>query len=162
VCTFAQCPKANHFFDTRHDWFKHEQMAHRREWYCTICDRAYCSRLLFQDHFWKEHSEVIVPIQLQTLIDKCERPIESKQQCPFCGVEFSPGGLEGHLASHMQQISLFVLGSYGGKVADDADFVDFEGSVAFFRESNRGQMLESLELDFDLNPWDFDESNEGD
>jgi hypothetical protein len=62
----------------------------------------------------------------------------------------------------MQQISLFVLGQYGGKVADDADFVDFEGSVAFFGESNRGQMLESLELDFDLNPWDFDESNEGD
>jgi len=92
---------------------------HRREWYCNFCDRAFCARLDIHDHICGHHPDHFVPAQLQTLIDRCERPIEAEQQCPFCGENFFPGRLERHLAWHMQQISLFVPGPYNGEGVDD-------------------------------------------
>ncbi|KAF8539954.1 hypothetical protein BDD12DRAFT_804921 [Trichophaea hybrida] len=65
---------------------------------------------LFQNHLQMQHSRtgIFNDDQVQTVIDRCERPQESKQLCPLCGEMQSTQHLRRHLGSHMQQVALFV------------------------------------------------------
>lgn len=163
MCTFDWCQKADHLFDSRREWFEHELVTHRREWYCNNCDREFRSRPDFQDHLRERHRDPSTLAQLQTITDRCERSIEAKQQCPFCGEVFSPGMLERHLARHMQQISLFVLRGYDKGVEDDADSNNPGSRGACIGDSDEeSQTSEGIrELEFDSDPSDVSESDEG-
>ncbi|KAF8243859.1 hypothetical protein K440DRAFT_636735 [Wilcoxina mikolae CBS 423.85] len=114
VCTFKGCQKSDHLFDNRHDWFQHELDLHRKEWFCNACDapddhqKTYISRQLFQNHLENVHSTQFMPAQIQTVIDRCERPIALEQTCLLCGEKHIPSRLQRHLGGHMQQIALFV------------------------------------------------------
>jgi hypothetical protein len=141
VCTFKECPKQNHLFDSRHEWFEHEQELHRKEWYCNSCGKIFASSADCGEHLRQVHPG------LQTAVDRCERTIQSEQTCPLCPTCYLPGRLQRHLARHMQQIALFVPRPYEGEIGDSnsngaqADDLDDE-----IREPGVGD-----ELDFDSN-----------
>ncbi|KAF8246824.1 hypothetical protein K440DRAFT_683349, partial [Wilcoxina mikolae CBS 423.85] len=79
VCTFKGCPKSDYLFASRHDWFEHEIEHHRRRWYCSACDDGFSLPSDFQNHLQMQHSLTgsFNDDQVQTVIDRCERPQES-------------------------------------------------------------------------------------
>ncbi|KAF8539037.1 hypothetical protein BDD12DRAFT_839772 [Trichophaea hybrida] len=109
VCTFEDCQKSDHMFGSRHEWFEHERSIHRREWHCNICDLSYGSSSIYRDHVQCNHRNMFMSEQLQVVIDRGERSIDSKQPCPLCSEDHLPRRLQSHLGRHLQQIALFVL-----------------------------------------------------
>ncbi|KAF8253413.1 TPR-like protein [Wilcoxina mikolae CBS 423.85] len=141
VCTFKDCPKQNHLFDSRNEWFEHEQELHRKEWYCNSCGKIFASCTDFGEHLRQVHP------RLQTAVDRCEQTIQSEQPCPLCSTSYLPGRLQRHLARHMQQIALFVLRSCKDEIGDsDSNGAQADDSDNEIRESGVGG-----ELDFDSN-----------
>ena len=81
---------------------------HRREYFCNACHETSSSRAEFQAHLLEKHSNLIDPTELQVIIDRCERPIQSEQCCPLCPDKHAAERLRRHLGGHLQQIALFV------------------------------------------------------
>ncbi|KAF8542787.1 hypothetical protein BDD12DRAFT_648799, partial [Trichophaea hybrida] len=96
VCTFEGCAKSDHLFDSQHEWFEHETELHRRSWHCNRCDEEFSTSKAFEKHLQERHSNSYTERYLQTI-------------CPLCGEIQSFFRLQKHLASHMQQVALFVL-----------------------------------------------------
>ena len=113
VCTFKNCRQSNHLFDNQHDWFEHEQEVHRREWFCSPCNKVLDTHASFLEHVEGAHPG------LQTILERCERPIQSRQACPFCGDICLPRHLQKHLGYHMQSIAIFVLKPFEGDDGED-------------------------------------------
>ncbi|KAF8249120.1 hypothetical protein K440DRAFT_599255, partial [Wilcoxina mikolae CBS 423.85] len=111
VCTFRDCQRSEHLFESRHDWFEHERTMHRREWFCSACQELFPTSAAFQNHLSQSHAGQLDP---QVVVDRSERAIESKQRCNLCGHDnLSPHLLQRHIGRHMQQISLFVVPGSG-------------------------------------------------
>lgn len=112
VCTFADCPRSDYLFDTRHEWFEHESLIHRREWFCNACKQSYPQATMFKRHLETKHQESFSSskLQLDVVVRRGERAIEPGQSCPLCEEKnLSPRTFEKHVGRHMQQIALFVL-----------------------------------------------------
>ena len=152
ICTFQGCPKSDYLFGSRHDWFEHETEFHRREWYCSACDDAFPARSAFQNHLQKQHSGSYKEGQMKTVIDRCERPNESKQPCPLCGDKQSAQRLRHHLGGHMQQVALFVprLQEDKAKGSSDSD----SGGVQAGESDEDEKSGWSRDMEFKSNPSD--------
>ena len=76
---------------------------------------------LLQRHLIDHHSRSFTESQLSVLLDMCERPADPEEMggCPLCGAELTIWALKNHVASHLEDLALFVL-PYG---ADDQDDV---------------------------------------
>ncbi|KAF8243837.1 hypothetical protein K440DRAFT_497530, partial [Wilcoxina mikolae CBS 423.85] len=109
ICTFNDCPRSNYLFESRTDWYQHETELHRREWHCKACEKTISSHSAFEKHLQELHPSLTRPEQLQTMINRCERPIQSAQACPLCPEELPPTRFQRHLGQHLQQVALFVL-----------------------------------------------------
>jgi hypothetical protein len=123
---------------------------HRREYFCNACHETSPSRTEFQGHLQGKHSNLFNPDQLQTIIDRCERPIESAQCCPLCPDKYATGRLRQHLGGHLQQISLFVpRPREDGAVGEGSSF----GAEADESEHGNGSGSESeSKLELESNP----------
>ncbi|KAF8243706.1 hypothetical protein K440DRAFT_589332 [Wilcoxina mikolae CBS 423.85] len=147
-CTFEGCPRSNHLYDSSHDWFEHELAVHRVECYCNSCNKTFPSRTNFQDHLRETHPELP-----RNVVERCERPIESKQQCSFCGQELMPSRLRSHLARHMQQIALFAIGPPQEEAISDTNS---KGAQPGESEGDSQESSKKNSLDFDSNPPSLD------
>ena len=60
------------------------------------------------------HPESFSELQLPVIIDLCERPADPNESaiCPLCPAEMALLKLQVHLASHLEELSLFVLPVY--------------------------------------------------
>jgi hypothetical protein len=125
---------ANHIFASRQGWYGHEEMFHRREWYCRPCNFACPSQSVFEHHLQETHQD------LQIAIERCERPIQGLQSCPLCAETYFPTRLRRHLASHLQRLALFVLRSHWHNATSDTD------------SERQLESQENDSLDFDSNP----------
>jgi hypothetical protein len=133
VCTFKNCRQSNHLFDSQHDWFEHEQEVHRREWFCSSCDEVLDTRASFLEHVEGVHPG------FQTVLERCERPMQSRQVCPFCGDMCLPGHLQQHLGRHMQAIAIFVLRPFEGEDGEgDSRWLLFDGEDT--SSSDKGEL----------------------
>ncbi|KAG9233447.1 hypothetical protein BJ875DRAFT_378597, partial [Amylocarpus encephaloides] len=112
TCTFDTCTKARKMFDTRHDWFDHELMDHRKEWFCTAdCQMVFKVQGQFEEHMKTVHS-ISSATQLCALSDMCHRPLdeETEEQCSLCEETLgSMTQLCRHLARHLEELALFAL-----------------------------------------------------
>ncbi|KAF8246923.1 hypothetical protein K440DRAFT_585247 [Wilcoxina mikolae CBS 423.85] len=141
VCTFSKCPRANHLFESRRDWFQHEVELHRREWFCKACQVTSPSPKVFEEHLREKHCGLVSNDELPTLIARCERPIKSTQLCHLCKEEVKPNVLQRHLGAHLQQIALFVLPC---SMSDDDDL----GSKAAHANDEDTNSWSNSELEF--------------
>lgn len=100
-------------FDSRREWFDHELLSHRKEWYCTAdCEKSFVFQSDFEDHMRQTHSSTFSEHQLGALVDICQRPVEenSKTQCPLCTeTVISTKQLCRHLARHLEALAMFAL-----------------------------------------------------
>lgn len=57
------------------------------------------------------HSGTFMESQLPILVDMCERPADPDERasCPLCGEEATLTALRTHVASHLEDVALFVL-----------------------------------------------------
>ena len=65
--------------------------------------------VLFQEHIYARHSELVIQGNLEAIISRCERTIITHTVCPLCGVKFALQTLEKHLGLHLQEVALFAL-----------------------------------------------------
>ena len=108
VCTFENCTLANHLFEKRHEWFRHELDVHRREWYCKICCRVSATKGEFQNHLEVSHSDIVNTGNLEIVMRSSEKVLD-QHSCVVCSGTYTTDRLRSHLAHHLQQLSLFVL-----------------------------------------------------
>lgn len=97
---------------TRHDWLYHEVQLHQKIWTCIkSCETTFESPNDLKSHLLGSHPGSFSPDQLSILSDMCERPIDPGKlcQCALCGAEMSLRDLNTHVASHLEEIALFVL-----------------------------------------------------
>jgi hypothetical protein len=112
LCTFETCSKAGKMFHSRHDWWDHELLDHRKEWFCTAdCQQTFKSQTTFEKHVRDTHS-ITSGHQIGALIDMCHRPVDevTEEQCPLCFETLSSTKqLCRHLARHLEDLALFAL-----------------------------------------------------
>ncbi|THX96308.1 hypothetical protein D6D03_08817 [Aureobasidium pullulans] len=112
VCTFENCHESERLFVTRHDWICHEQQMHRRRWICPEgCTEDSNSKAAIVEHIRKHHSSGLEEHQISIVADMCEREIDVTEweQCLICLKKMSLHGLQQHLATHLEEIALFIL-----------------------------------------------------
>jgi hypothetical protein len=100
---------------TRHDWLYHEMQMHRRRWVCSgDCDLSFGTRDAVEFHMREKHHETFTELQLPVIIDLCERPADPNKNslCPLCPAEMTLSKLQVHLATHLEELALFVLPVY--------------------------------------------------
>ena len=112
VCTYESCPNAEKLYVTRHDWIYHESQLHQRSWICgNKCNCKFPSPQLLKEHMLDRHLGTFAESQLPVLIDMSERPAgpDERASCPLCGVKATLRALQAHVASHLEEVALFVL-----------------------------------------------------
>jgi hypothetical protein len=64
-----------------------------------------------EQHMREEHDGKFAELQLPILLDICERPVELEEvtDCPLCPGAFRLSHLQNHLATHLEELALFVL-----------------------------------------------------
>lgn len=116
LCTFGNCPMADHLFDNREDWFEHEVQQHRIEWCCNVTNHpVYQCSQKFLRHMSESHSIASGETSNQ-LLAMFQRPSKlTSQSCPLCPSNAKPTqNLKSHLGRHMEQVSLFSLPRFNG------------------------------------------------
>ncbi|TIA29191.1 hypothetical protein D6C79_10014 [Aureobasidium pullulans] len=111
---FATSGHPGRLFITRHDWIYHEQQMHRRKWICPEdCRETFRSKSAIIEHIHNDHFDGLEAHQISTFADMCEREIDvtESEQCLICLETMSLFRLQQHLATHMEEIALFVLPS---------------------------------------------------
>jgi hypothetical protein len=74
-------------------------------------------------HLNHEHAGSFEQRQLMIMLEMSERPMDdaAPAECPLCPAQDSLGRLLGHLAQHLEEISLFALPLKNDTVDGDAD-----------------------------------------
>lgn len=112
MCTYEGCLNAEKLYVTRHDWMYHEGQLHKRSWICgNECNCKFPSPQLLKKHILDCHSGTFTESQLPILIDMCERPadLDERASCILCGEEATLRALQTHVASHLEDLALFIL-----------------------------------------------------
>ncbi|RTE78989.1 hypothetical protein BHE90_006511 [Fusarium euwallaceae] len=113
VCTFEHCQNPDKLYVSRHEWIYHELQIHRRKYVCKDCPKTYSSRTEMSAHVQEHYGESISPAQLGVILDLCDQQDDGmngeKDECLVCGEELSFQALQRHLATHMEDMALFVL-----------------------------------------------------
>jgi hypothetical protein len=62
----------------------------------------------------EQHAQNFTEWQLPVIIDICERPADTNENtlCPLCPAEMILSKLQFHLATHLEELALFVLPIY--------------------------------------------------
>ncbi|KAK3293389.1 uncharacterized protein B0H64DRAFT_211682 [Chaetomium fimeti] len=165
VCTFEDCQNAGKLYVSRHDWMYHELQVHRREYVCKECDKKFQKRQEASEHHREHYGESIPAPRLNVIVDLSERQADislgEKEPCIICGEELSPMALQGHVASHMEDVALFVLPNSD----EDKEAGGSEASVQVAKLESRGNTTDltadsgslgfSAAGDNEPNPLDF-------
>ncbi|OAP56784.1 hypothetical protein AYL99_08896 [Fonsecaea erecta] len=146
VCTYEECPDADHLYASRHAWLEHERLVHRRVWRC-FEHKSFSSKSrdsLFQ-HFSACHQDLHAQ-EIENLLDLAETAlVDERTSCPFC---HSDGpfekGFHNHMAFHQEQLATFAVprnldsdesskqvlgfGSGGSLLSISLDFTDKDDS----------------------------------
>ena len=97
---------------TRHDWLYHEMQIHRRRWICSgDCGLSFATKDAMESHMRSSHPNTFTELQLPVILDICERPADPNSQalCSLCPAEMTLSKLLLHLATHLEELPLFVL-----------------------------------------------------
>lgn len=96
---------------SRTDWIYHELQMHRRQFVCRDCDERFTNSRAMSEHLATAHGDAFTTTQIPIATSLCDRPEEemSQQKCVLCSEEMSLVALQAHLATHMEDLSLFVL-----------------------------------------------------
>jgi hypothetical protein len=94
-----------------------------------------------EKHMREVHAGTFTERQLPILLDICEQPsqLDEKTDCPLCPGVFTIDQLQSHLASHLEELALFVL-------PDDADNRSDAGSDKAELRDNEDRRLETEDL----------------
>ncbi|KAI0538723.1 hypothetical protein GGR58DRAFT_467145 [Xylaria digitata] len=138
ICTFEHCHNAGKLFSSRHDWKNHEFQIHRREYVCQRCRNRCASRQEMSTHLQGHYGDSIPSAQMNIILDLCDRQVDPSgnhtDSCILCGEEMLLSALYDHVATHMENLSVFVL------PAPEDDEEDTQGSVI----SGRADILDSI------------------
>jgi hypothetical protein len=153
VCTFPSCAKAEFMYSSRHDWIYHEMQMHRRRWVCCDCSLSFSHQGLIIQHLETKHNGSWDQRQLPTLLQMSERPLAENEptQCPLCHSTLDLESLLGHLAQHMEEISLLCLQPHPSSRPMVEPIDDKEHTQSVDRPKKE-KMLGSTARDLEL-PW---------
>jgi hypothetical protein len=85
---------------------------HRRKWICPEdCRETFRSKSAIIEHISNKHFNGLEAHQISIFADMCEREIDATEldKCLICLEKMSLFRLQQHLATHMEEIALFVL-----------------------------------------------------
>lgn len=177
LCTFERCSRSDQSFESRHEWFDHELLVHRKEWFCSAdCQLSFGLQREFEDHMRQSHSNSFAEAQLPALVDMCQRPVDLDAEtiCPLCDESMpSCTQLQRHLGYHMEELALFALPKDSGEIAnsqdsdrvevseDDRDTLndDLSDEAQLYVDSDSPPILEQIPESKD-GPWDLSKDNQ--
>ncbi|KAF2267558.1 hypothetical protein CC78DRAFT_576928 [Lojkania enalia] len=142
VCSFEDCKTPDSTFESRNDWFNHEN-THRQWWECVAgCNAPFRTRFDFKEHLNLAHPDLCSESRLDDLMRTCERKaaVDTGAECVLCQQQLaSLTQLRRHLGKHHEELALFALPSYlkdsedekdGGETRDDSLSIPSPASLA--------------------------------
>ncbi|KAF2738524.1 hypothetical protein EJ04DRAFT_573686 [Polyplosphaeria fusca] len=136
VCTYNDCVCSEQLFRSRREWSDHEA-SHRKVWRCLEHPSAvFPSRDGLENHLRQLHPD-IPEDQLDSIVAVGETStIDLRPKCPICLANDAEieGGLQNHLANHLERLASFAL----PKDVDTADDESDGGSSAASQGSSQG------------------------
>lgn len=113
TCIFQTCSLPDKMFESRHEWFNHELVAHRDEWLVPLGNQssnAYPGNSGSDAGDMFTHSSKAAHVAL----------IQSFFICPLCLERFCSQQFEKHVARHLEELALFAL-PYTERDLDDKE-----------------------------------------
>jgi hypothetical protein len=110
----------------------HETQMHRRQWTCASCsNQKFASKNDMRSHLLAMHSGDFPESQLAIMVDICERPMDDDENvdCPICLATLALSALRVHLATHLEELALFVLPCHMEDRSQDAGSDRAEGAA---------------------------------
>lgn len=113
LCLFEDCPEQK-LLHNRGDWFKHEEMAHRRRWACCFCEHTSSTEEMFLKHITIVHEadvEVNDADCIERLLRDC-RKLGTNWDfciCPLCQGEIQLQRYRAHVAGHLERLATFAI-----------------------------------------------------
>jgi hypothetical protein len=109
---------------------------HRRRWICAgDCNSSFTTKARMERHMREEHEGEFAELQLPILFDICKRPAELEEvtNCPLCPEISRLSRMQNHLATHLEDLALFVLpigagDRFGNAGSGEAEFCQNEPS----------------------------------
>ena len=123
VCTYKDCKSSDQLFRSRREWSEHEA-GHRKLWRCPEhINAVFRSSSSLKDHLHREHPGSFPEEQLSSIIRVGETSaIDLRQACPICFVAATmEGGLQNHIANHLERLAVFVLPKDIDSIEDESD-----------------------------------------
>ncbi|KAK6510262.1 hypothetical protein TWF481_004979 [Arthrobotrys musiformis] len=112
VCTFPNCEFRDLFFETKEQWFQHEQAKHRINWFCnTKSHSRFKTKAEFRSHMTKKHShdvkfDDLEPEMISKLFAIPANPTDPGI-CTLCMEEVQ--NPEAHVSQHLEMLALFAI-----------------------------------------------------
>jgi hypothetical protein len=168
VCTFKGC--SARLFSSRHEWFDHELVTHRKFWGCDNCNKSFETVQAFTKHLdICLHGALLTGTRLKSIIVRCEKSFQTipPSNCPLCNDwsmmlrKSNPGSVvaleefEKHLGRHLEKLALFALPRLETEEGDEAD-VCSNAAVADDLKSERRPIVSHL-YDIDDSAQDTEE-----
>ena len=127
ICTYSDCKTPEQLFRSRREWSDHES-THRKAWRCPEHPSAvFRSREGLSQHLCQVHADSFPEHQLDSIVKVGgTSTVDVRESCPICLVpaDIVEGGLQNHIANHLERIASFSLpssaagdGSDGGSSA---------------------------------------------
>jgi hypothetical protein len=109
ICTHLECSLHEYLFRNQEEWWQHETLSHRLEWYCnTATHKPFQEVSAFLTHMKDCHGQSFPDNQVPSLGHVFQRPSRSQEGvCNLCGKRASK--LKTHIAKHLQQLAIFAI-----------------------------------------------------
>lgn len=130
ICTFEGCVSADHKYNRRRDWQRHQARYHNRHWICPFgCTGSIATESDFLKHLAKAHTQFIDVASAQRIADACAVADElSDLTCPRCRETMTTAKCwYKHLGHHLEQFALHALPQHvlsADSEDEEADIVD--------------------------------------
>ncbi|KAF2205846.1 hypothetical protein GQ43DRAFT_459672 [Delitschia confertaspora ATCC 74209] len=123
VCTYEKCRQPDQLFRSRREWADHEA-THRKLWRCPEhLNAVFLSQTGLEDHLRWAHSNTVAEYQFASIVRIGETSaIDTREKCPICFASADmEGGLQNHIAHHLERLAAFALPKDLDTVEDDPD-----------------------------------------
>ncbi|ORY09923.1 hypothetical protein BCR34DRAFT_615529 [Clohesyomyces aquaticus] len=123
ICTYEDCGNHDQLIRSRREWIEHEA-SHRKAWRCPEHPTSvYKSQSGLENHLRLSHADSFPEHQLASIIKISETStIDLRPKCPICLADADmEGGLQNHIANHLERIASFALPKDVDVVDDDDD-----------------------------------------
>jgi O-acetyl-ADP-ribose deacetylase (regulator of RNase III) len=155
VCTYEECQHSDQLFRSRREWTEHES-THRKLWRCPEhLNAIYRTQSGLEDHLHNDHANTIADHEITSIVKIGETSeVDPRERCPICfAVADMEGGLQNHIANHLERLASFALPKDIDNTGDESDDASSAASLRRGTASVSSQDLNTVSSQTGSTTW---------